>query len=214
MQKQIAIKKQRQKTNNRARLVLGITGSFGSGKTTVASLFHKGRSASLIDADKIASQYIKPGSPAYKKIIRFFGTRLLKADKEINRSLLAGIVFNDLKLLSRLNKIVHPYVIKEIKEKIGTLKAELVILDAPLLIEAGLKDLVDKLVVVTITRNAQIKRLKAKTHFTLKQILARIRSQAPLRTKARLADFIIDNSSTLEHTIKQVEAIRRLLWKK
>jgi dephospho-CoA kinase len=194
------------------KIVLGVSGSFGSGKTTVARIL-KSFGAEVIDADKIAHKFLKPGANTYRKIIRVFGKGVLKKDKTIQRRKLAEIVFGNKILLKKLNNIIHPEVIKEIKNLIRKTKARAIVLDAPLLIEAGLGKIVDKLIVVKICRNTQIRRLQNKASLSESDILKRIRCQIPLKEKVRLADFVIDNSGSIENTKKQVTEIRRLLWK-
>lgn len=197
---------------SKKQIILGLTGGFGSGKTTVARIF-KSFGACVIDADKLAHGCITPRSTAYKKIIHTFGCGILKENRIIDRRRLADIVFNDINLLIKLNNIIHPEVIRIIKNKINSSRAEIIVLDAPLLIEAGLEKLVDKLIVVRINKEEQIKRIKNKTSLTKPDILKRLKSQIPLSQKVRLADFVIDNSATLRKTKEQVEQIRRLLWK-
>jgi len=197
---------------NKKNIVLGITGGFGSGKTTVARIF-KSFGAKLIDADKIAHRVLNRGGKAYKKIINTFGRDILKKNRQIERQKLAKIVFNNKNLLKRLNGIIHPEVIRIIKNEIKVSRAKVIVLDAPLLLEAGLERMVDKLIVVKITKGRQIKRIKNKTSLSKADILKRIASQIPLRAKMRLADFVIDNSGTVEKTKEQVGQIRRFLWR-
>jgi len=197
---------------DKKKLILGLTGSFGSGKTSVARMFGY-FGAQIIDADKLAHRCISPGGSAYKKIINIFGKRILKKNGIINRGKLASIAFNNKNLLLRLNNIIHPEVIRIIKNKIKLSRSKVIVLDAPLLLEAGLEKIVDKLIVVKITRVKQIKRIQDKTSLSTKDILKRVKYQIPLQRKIRLADFVIDNSSSLQETKKQVERIRRLLWK-
>lgn len=197
---------------DKKQIILGLSGSFGSGKSTVARIF-RAFGAYIIDADKLAHNCISPGTSAYKRIIRVFGKDILNKNKAIERRKLAALVFNNRNLLLRLNDIVHPQVIRTIKSKIKSSRAKIIVLDAPLLLEAGLRGIVDKLIVVKITREKQIERIQDKTSLDKADILKRIKSQIPLSRKARLADFIIDNSATLRETKKQIEQIRRLLWK-
>ena len=197
---------------NKKSVILGITGGFGSGKTTVARIF-KSFGAKLIDADKIAHRVLKQGGKVYKKIIKTFGRDILKKNRQIERQRLAKVVFNNKNLLKRLNGIIHPEVIRIIKNEIKVSRARVIVLDAPLLLEAGLGRIVDKLIVVKITKGRQIERIKNKTSLSKADILKRIASQIPLRAKVRLADFVIDNSGTVEKTKKQAEQIRRFLWR-
>ena len=202
----------KRKSRNKRRIIVGLTGSFGSGKTTVARIF-KSSGVKIIDADSIAHRVIRPKNPIYKKIINTFGKDILNKYRTINRNKLAKIVFDNKKLLERLNKIMHPEVIRIIREKLKAVSAGIIVLDAPLLIEKGLEKIVNKLIVVTITREKQIERIRQKMDLNRIDILKRINAQIPLCHKVRLADFLIDNSGTVEETKKQVMAIRRLLWK-
>jgi len=202
----------RRQNPNKKSIILGLTGSFGSGKTTVARIFES-FGAKLIDADKIAHRVISPGSKAYKRIVATFGRGILKKNRAVDRKKLGRIVFSNKNLLKRLNNIIHPEVIRIIKKKIKVSNARVIVLDVPLLLEAGLKKIVDKLIVVKITKDQQIRRVQNKMRLSKTEILERIRFQIPLKVKARLADFVIDNSSTVEKTRKQLEQIRRSLWK-
>jgi dephospho-CoA kinase len=194
------------------KIILGITGSFGSGKSTVARIFAS-FGAAVIDADKLAHRCLRQQTKSYKKILAVFGRGILKKDKAIDRGKLAQAVFSNRKLLRRINRIIHPEVIRAIKARIKAAPEKLVVLDAPLLIEAGLRKLVDKLIVVRISRRKQIQRIQSRDFLGKIDILKRVRLQVPLAEKLRLADFIIDNSGTLSKTTKQAERIRRLLWK-
>jgi len=202
----------RQNLKNKKKIILGLTGSFGSGKTTVSRIL-RSFGAQVLDADKLAHGCITYRSAAYEKIIRTFGKKILKKNRVIDRKKLARIVFNDINLLIKLNNIIHPEVVRIIKSKIKSLKTKVIVLDAPLLIESGLNKIVDKLIVVKINRAKQIERIMKKTELCRLDILKRIKRQIPLSDKIRLADFVIDNNGTIRETRKQVEKIRRFLWK-
>lgn len=192
------------------KIILGLTGSFGSGKSTVAGMF-KHRGAVVIDADKLAHACICVGKSAYRKIVDFFGRGILSPDKTIDRLKLSQIVFNDPDKLKKLNSIVHPEVIGEIKREIKSTKEGLVVLDVPLLIEAGLGKLVDKIIVVKISRAQQLKRVKGRTLLSEADIIKRIKAQLSLSAKQKQADFVIDNCRTIKETEKQVERVWRSL---
>ena len=199
------------------RLIVGITGGFGTGKTTAAAFF-KALGAKVLDADKIAHEALlkeatghRPQATCYKKIVKIFGKEILRKDKGIDRKKLGLIVFGNKTLLKRLNSIVHPYVIKRIKEgvkEIRRLKTKtVVVLDAPLLIEAGLRGLVDKLIVVKAGSRQQIERCRKNYGLSGEEVLARIKSQMPIGEKIRFADFVIDNSKSRERTRGEVRKI-------
>jgi dephospho-CoA kinase len=194
------------------KLILGLTGSFGSGKTTVAKIFAS-FGAELIGADAIAHEITRPGTPVYKRIVRVFGKDIIKKNRHIDRHKLAKAVFNNRNLLAKLNSITHPQIIRVIRNGLKHARSKIVVLDAPLLIEAGLGSLVDKIIVVKANSKEQIKRLLKKTALAKKDIIKRIKSQLSISHKVRLADFVIDNSGTIVETRRQVEQIRRQLWK-
>jgi dephospho-CoA kinase len=193
-------------------MVIGVTGSLGSGKTTVARMFAL-LGARVIDADRIAHRLLRPGSGVYRSIIKNFGPGILAEDKTIERRRLARLVFDNPRLLRKLNRIVHPAVTVSIRKKIAGSKKTIFVLDAPLLIEAGLKKEVDVLIVVKSARKKQIERLLKKRICNKAQILKRIRSQMALSKKMRLADFIIDNDGSKTKTRMQVKRIYRALGK-
>lgn len=194
----------------RKKIILGVTGSFGSGKTTVAGIL-KSFGARIIDADRIAHGCIRPPEPAYKKIRAAFGKKILQKNGLIDRAKLAQVVFGDKKLLRKLNNAVHPQAIGIIKDKIRSFESGVVVLDAPLLLEAGLKNIVDKLIVVKVTQAEQLRRVKKKTSLSEAEILKRIKAQMSQNAKSGFANFIIDNSGTIQETRRQAGKIMKRL---
>ncbi len=173
----------------------------------------KAKDCLLIDADCLGHSLLSTGAGVYKKIIKSFGLIILKPDYSINRVKLSEIVFSDRAALTKLNRIVHPELIRQIKRLVGNSKKRIIILDAALIIEAGLMKIVDKLVVVTAKTKQQILRSQKNLGLSKKQVILRMKSQISQKAKLRFADFIIDNSSQLIKTQKQVSKIRRQLWK-
>ena len=193
-------------------IILCLTGGLASGKTTVARMF-RSAGAQVIDADKLARRLLRRGTPLLRRLASGFGKTILSADGRLDRSKLVKVVFRRRAELARLNRMAHPEIIRLIKQEIRQSCSRLIVLDAPLLLEAGLKGMVDKVVVVKAGLNQQLRRAGKKTGLGRREILRRIRAQMPLRQKARLADLIIDNSGSLSATSRQVKQIRRDLWK-
>lgn len=190
--------------------VIGLTGSIGSGKSTVAG-FLKELGASLIDADMVARKVVEPGSPALKKLTEAFGNNILDTDGTLNRKIVAEIVFSSDKKRELLNSIIHPVIFDDINISIEDYRkegADIVIVEAALLLEKkGLIKLIDKLIVVSIDEETQRKRLIGRGDLTHEQINARINSQLSNNEKIKHADFIIDNNSDLGETREQVMEI-------
>lgn len=195
-------------------LVIGLTGSLGTGKTTVARMFLK-LGARVIGADAIVHQLMRPKGKAFRPIVRRFGQEVLTANA-IDRKKLSQIVFNDAKQLDKLCRIIHPLVAQQIKNTIHQLQdgpaKPMVVIDVPLLIEAGFNRWVDYVIVVKTSRRLQIERVIRRQDLSRAEAVKRIKAQVPLQEKIRLADMIIDNGGTLTQTQKQVKVIwQRLL---
>ncbi len=199
---------------SKKKFIIGVSGGFGTGKSTVAGIF-KNLGAAVIDADKIAHDLMgsaRPGKEWVKKITFVFGKKILKSGC-LDRPKLGKIVFSNSRLLKKLNHIIHPQVIRIIQKEIKYTPSRLIVIDAPLLIESGLDRTVDMLIVVRASQDKQIKRIQKRSFLSQADILRRIRCQIPLRDKLRLADFIIDNNGSLKKTKKKVREIWRRLWK-
>ncbi|WP_339191272.1 dephospho-CoA kinase [Bacillus sp. FSL K6-1003] len=190
-------------------LVIGLTGGIASGKSTVANmLIDKG--ITVIDADIIAKQAVERGMPAYRQIIDEFGEDILLENGDIDRRRLGALVFTNEQKRLALNSIVHPAVREEMLKRRDESIANqetFVVLDIPLLFESKLESLVDKIIVVSVTKELQLERLIKRNQLTEEEALSRIRSQMPLEEKVSRADNVIDNSGTLEETKQQLEEI-------
>ena len=193
--------------------VIGLTGSIGSGKSTVSCFFEK-LGAIVIDADQVSRQVVEPGSPALKELTVAFGENILNPDGSLNRTLVAEIVFNNDEKRELLNSIIHPMIFNEINSTIGKYRekgTEIIILEAALILEKkGLIKLIDKLIVVSIDEETQKKRLDGRGDLSKEQINARIKSHLTNNEKIKHADYIIDNNQDLVNTREQV----RELWDK
>lgn len=193
-------------------IIAGITGTIGTGKSTVARMFQD-LGAYIIDADELARQLVEPGKKAWQDILDYFGPEVLNSDKTINRQKLADIVFNNPEKLQKLNSFVHPEVLKEdhrLCEEQGKIEPDgLVVKDIPLLLEVSREVammLVDKIIVVYATPEIQLKRLIARG-VQEEDARNRIKAQKPVTEKMKLADYVINNDGTLEETRQQVKNV-------
>lgn len=188
---------------------IGLTGGFGTGKSTVADIF-RSLGAVVIDADRLAHDSIRKGGQAYGRVVALFGSPVLGAGREIDRRKLGRIVFADKKALKKLDKIVHPIVVRDIKKKMRQAGGDdVVVIDAPLLIEAGLAGIVDRLVVVKCPKDEQLRRSMKKFGLDKKEVSRRIRSQISLAKKIKMADHVVDNSGPKAVTRSEVKKIWR-----
>ena len=195
-------------------LLIGLTGGIASGKTTVSNMFVK-LGAHLIDADVIARDVVKPDKPAWKEIVSAFGESVLDDKKEIIREKLAAAIFNSPEKRKQLEAITHPRIIEEENRLINEIrknnKPGIIILDAALLIEAGHHNRVDKLIVVYLNKNTQIKRLRKRDSLSLADAEKRLDSQMSLDEKVNLANYVIDNGKSPDEVEKQVSQIYKKL---
>jgi dephospho-CoA kinase len=177
----------------------GLTGGIGSGKTTVGSQFTL-HGMELIDADAIAREVVLPGTEAWRKIVEHFGDSVLDEQGFVDRPALGGVVFADPAKRAVLNEITHPPVVAEIANRMELLQAfdGVVVLDVPLLVEAGVGRGYDAVVVVATRPETQVRRLVADRGMTEAEARARIAAQAPLEDKLAVATHVLWNEDTLE----------------
>jgi dephospho-CoA kinase len=196
-------------------IIVGLTGSVGTGKSTVTNFFRE-LGAYIIDWDELAREVTRPHSKAWKEIVEHFGKGILNDDLTIKRQKLADIVFSDKGKVAKLNQIVHPEVFKEderITNEIKSLDPDaLIIKDIPLLFEVAHPIFVDKIIVVSASEQTQLRRLEEKG-MSREDARNRIKSQLPLEKKIKAADFVINNDGPPEETKRQVEEIYSLLRK-
>ena len=196
--------------------VIGLTGGIASGKSTVSQIL-KSLCAYVVDADLLAHEIYENDTVLFQKLVETFGTSILSNDQQhIDRKKLGEIVFKDTEKRKLLESLVHPAVRKAILHKIkeaGKLNHQLCIVDAALLVETGFYKYYDGLIVVKATPEQQFQRLKLRNALSDEEIRERLNSQAPLEEKLKVADWVIDNSSTLDKTEKQVRDLYTLLSK-
>jgi dephospho-CoA kinase len=188
-------------------LLVGLTGGIASGKSTVSGMLAE-RGAEIIDADHIARQVVMPGTPAWCKIREHFGPGVLYPDGSIDRQALADIVFADKAKLTVLNEITHPDIFARIADRLEAHHDQdvVVVLDAALLIEAGLADGVDVVIVTHSPREIQVERLAAKG-LGERDASSRIAAQLEPEQRLARADIVIDNSGSLEQLGRRVDEV-------
>ncbi len=196
-------------------LRLGLTGGIASGKSAVAALLRE-LGFPVLDADSVSHKLMEPGQPAYEEILKLFGKDLTDASGKIDRAKLAGIVFADRTELGQLNAILHPRVEQAILrqfqewEKNGVRDAAFV--EAALLIEAGLADKLDGMVVAWCEPEQQLERMRARG-MSEGEARRRMAAQLPLEEKLKRATETIDCSRSLEEMREQVQALAAKLRK-
>jgi dephospho-CoA kinase len=194
-------------------LRVGLTGGVACGKSTVAKMFAD-LGAHIVDADVIAHELYRPGQDVYQELVKRFGPQIVKPDGEIDRAKLAAAAFDGGRV-EELNKIVHPAVIRQQDSWMRELGAKdpyaVAIVDAALIFEAGVKDRFDKIMVVTCKPAQKVSRFAHRTRRNEAEAGAdverRTKAQIPDEEKARRADFVIDNSGSVDETRHQVQRI-------
>jgi len=190
-------------------LVVGLTGGIGSGKSTLAALLME-RGAQVIDADELGREAIRPGQPAWHSVVDQFGDEILvPGSMEIDRKRLADIVFHDESRRRALNAIVHPVIVKGIADRLEGLSrtAEIVLLDAALILEAGLREAVDALVVVVSNDELRTRRLQRDRKMSWDDVAARIAAQTDQAELARAADIVVVNDGSLDDLAREADRV-------
>ena len=185
-------------------ITIGLTGGIASGKSTVLHLLEE-LGAIIVDSDKLAHKAMEPNTPGWQDIIKTFGSEILNPDMTINRKRLGDIVFNDHKLLFKLNEVIHPRVAEKFKDIISEVRKSytdnsVIVIEIPLLYETRMERLCDEVWVVWVDEATQIKRLMEREGISKADAINRIKSQMPIDEKAKRADFVINNMQTMEET--------------
>ena len=197
----------------RDNLILGVTGNIASGKSTIAGGFAQ-LGAALLDADQLARDVVAPDSPVLQQLVEKFGSHILQPDGQLDRDRLGAIIFADPAARQELNRIMHPAIGQLAVERLQQLKHKpeipLIVYEAPLLFEAGAEGRVDKVLVVKIDPLVQLHRLMQRDNIDEKAAQQKINAQMPQEEKLARADYVIDNSGTVEEALEQVDK----LWAK
>lgn len=201
--------------NGGKMLKVGLTGGIASGKSLVSQMLTD-LGAHTIDADEIAHQLMQPGEPVYNDVVSAFGDAVLNPDKTVNRARLAELAFDKRRpRIYELNRMVHPGVIQRYEtwmDDIGRREPDAIaVLEAALVFEAGLRRRLDKIIVVTCKPQQRIERWAQRFHLDAEtaktEITRRMMAQAPEEAKIQAADYVIDNSGTVEETRSQVKKV-------
>lgn len=186
-------------------MIIGITGSIGSGKTTVAEIFGT-HGFHIIDADKIGHKLLAKGTAQYSQLVAYFGKSILDMHENINRITLGKIAFSKNNRYRELNKIMLPPIVNVIKSQAKRFKASgaHAVIDAPLLLETKAKQFVDKVVVVKASHENIFRR---SNKFSKRQIIKIMHYQMPIASKLKRADFVINNDGSIRSLDSQVQNI-------
>lgn len=190
-------------------LVIGLTGSIGTGKSMISKKFHEWN-IPVVDADLIAREVVEPGGKAYTKIVATFGEHILQDDQTLDRKALGNIVFTDEEKRKQLNAIIHPAIRTEmLQQRDDYIKAgeKCVVMDIPLLFESKLTDYVDKIIVVFVDPAVQLERILKRDDSTIEEAKKRIATQIPVDEKAKKAHAVINNNGAKEDSYEQLEDI-------
>jgi len=198
-------------------LKIGLTGGTGSGKSEALKCFRR-FGAQTIDLDVISHQVCLKGRPAYRAVIRAFGAGVLGRGGELDRKVLARLVFTKPALRKRLEKATHPWILREMKKRLSRMRHPVVVVDVPLLFEVGMADEFDLTVVVSCLKRSQIKRIMARDGLSPQEALGRLKAQMPLRRKSNLADIVLTSEggiarfkrtvSEYQHAFKLIASAR------
>lgn len=191
-------------------MIAGLTGSIATGKSTVSGMLRQ-LGAVIVDADRIVRDLQRPGEPAWREIVEFFGEEILLPTRELDRAKLGGLVFGNEELRAALNGIVHPLVrMERDKQTEAAFQANpqaVVIWDVPLLIETGIYREVEKTIVVYVDAETQLERLLKRDELTREQAEQRMAAQMSIEDKRAYADYLIDNRGSLADTEEQVRTV-------
>lgn len=188
-------------TQNKKPFIIGLTGNSGSGKGAVGKILEK-HGALVIDCDKVAHENMAKGGIAYDEIVSAFGREILDKNGEIDRKILGGIVFDDKDKLDLLNGIAHSRIKQRVDEIIkDNGQYNLIVIDAPLLKEAGMCESVDSIWLVTADEDIRLKRVMKRDSITEKAARARFKNQTPFDENE--ADVVIYNNNDIEEELKK-----------
>ncbi len=191
--------------------VIGLTGGIGSGKSTV-SRFLAELGAVIIDADRVGHEVLKPDTGGWREVVTAFGRQILTPDGDIDREKLGEIVFGNAESLARLNQVMHPWMYNIVEAQLEECQrqgVEVVVVEAPLLLEAGWTSLVNEVWVTVAPEATVLRRLQERLGLSKPKSLARIHSQLSSEERVKHADVIIDTDCSLNELKARVGELWR-----
>lgn len=174
--------------------VIGITGSSGSGKSTVTKILSEEIKAKTINADQVVKQLQQKGTKYYEEIVETFGLEIIQEDSSLNRKKLAEKIFQDKEKKEKLDELTFKYVVEEIKKQVEDSKEEYIIIDAPLLIESKLNEICNIVIAVISEKEAQIKRVCRRDNIEKNEAKLRLEAQKDNEFYKKNADYIVENN--------------------
>ncbi|WP_337880179.1 dephospho-CoA kinase [Rheinheimera sp.] len=196
-----------------SQFIVGLTGGIGSGKSTVECFFQQ-LGIQTVDADLIARQVVEPGQPALQQIIDHFGARLQTAEGLLDRAALRDIIFANPEAKAWLNQLLHPLIRQQLLQQLAQCQSVYAILTAPLLLENGLQQYCDQVLVVDVPEQVQIERTVQRDQVSEQQVRSILASQYSRAQRRELADQLIDNHQSLrlvEQRVRRLDELYRQL---
>jgi len=190
--------------------VVAITGGIASGKTTVADLFHKQFSIDIVDADIVAREVVEVGSKGLSEISKHFGDEVLLPDGSLNRAALRERVFSSEQEKRWLNNLLHPMIRQKMQHDLSKITAPYALLVVPLLVENQLQSMADRILVVDVSPEVQIKRTMSRDNVPEHQVKSILASQAAREERLRFADDIIVNDGEYQQLLSEITALHQL----
>lgn len=187
--------------------IIGLTGGIASGKTTVANLFHEKFGIGIVDADIVAREVVAPGTPGLKKIVNHFGSDIIDADGNLDRSQLRERIFSNPNEKQWLNNLLHPMIRAKMKQDLGIITTPYALLVVPLLVENQLQSMADRILVVDVSQETQLRRTIIRDKVSKEQVQAILASQASREERLASADDVIKNDKDDTNLLSQVEAL-------
>ncbi|MEA1868190.1 MAG: dephospho-CoA kinase [Thermodesulfobacteriota bacterium] len=201
------------RSSNRPAKVIGLTGGIASGKSTVGRMLSE-QNFPVIDTDKLAKEVVEPGKPALKKLVKIFGKEILRNDKTLDRYRMFEMILTDAGARQLVENIIHPYILKRMDQILQQLAASgnnVVIVEVPLLFEAGWQDLFDYVISVVAPESICTKRLAERKKMSIDMASRWMSTQIPQEVKAKRSDYVVHNNAGLDELQIQVNRLSRVL---